>query len=293
MNPRVSRSSALASKATGFPIAKIAAKLAVGYTLDEIPNDITERDPGVLRADARLRRGQGPAVRLREVPGRRLHPHHHHEVGRRGDGHRPQLHRGAAEGAALAGEEGLAVRLRRPSPATRTSCCARPPCPPTAGSTPSCRPSAPAPRPRRSSSATKIDPWFVDQLFLIKEIADELAARRPARPASCSPRPSGTASPTRRSPRSAGLREDVVREVRHALGIRPVYKTVDTCAAEFAAKTPYFYSSYDEESEVAPREKPAVHHPRLRAQPHRPGHRVRLLLRARLLRAAATPATRP
>ncbi|KOX29745.1 hypothetical protein ADL06_12870, partial [Streptomyces sp. NRRL F-6491] len=55
-----------------------------------------------------------------------------------------------------------------------------------------------------------------------------------------------------------GLREDVVREVRHALGVRPVYKTVDTCAAEFAAKTPYFYSSYDEESEVAPREKPAV-----------------------------------
>ena len=69
MNPRVSRSSALASKATGFPIAKIAAKLAIGYTLDEIPNDITARDAGELRADARLRRGQGAAVRVREVPG--------------------------------------------------------------------------------------------------------------------------------------------------------------------------------------------------------------------------------
>ncbi|CAM5663569.1 Carbamoyl-phosphate synthase large chain [Streptomyces hirsutus] len=67
MNPRVSRSSALASKATGFPIAKIAAKLAVGYTLDEIPNDITRGDPGLLRADPRLRGRQGPAVRLREV----------------------------------------------------------------------------------------------------------------------------------------------------------------------------------------------------------------------------------
>ena len=69
MNPRVSRSSALASKATGFPIAKIAAKLAVGYTLDEIPNDITRETPASLRADDRLRRGEDPALGLREVPG--------------------------------------------------------------------------------------------------------------------------------------------------------------------------------------------------------------------------------
>ena len=74
MNPRVSRSSALASKATGFPIAKIAAKLAVGYTLDEIPNDITRETPGQLRAGARLRRGQGAAVRVREVPAGRPRP---------------------------------------------------------------------------------------------------------------------------------------------------------------------------------------------------------------------------
>ncbi len=71
MNPRVSRSSALASKATGFPIAKIAAKLAIGYTLDEIVNDITKETPGLFRADAGLRRGQGAAVRVREVPWRR------------------------------------------------------------------------------------------------------------------------------------------------------------------------------------------------------------------------------
>ena len=68
MNPRVSRSSALASKATGFPIAKIAAKLAIGYTLDEIPNDITRETPASLRAEPRLRRRQGAAVRVREVP---------------------------------------------------------------------------------------------------------------------------------------------------------------------------------------------------------------------------------
>ena len=68
MNPRVSRSSALASKATGFPIAKIAAKLAVGYTLDELANDITRRHAGVLRADHRLRGDQDPALHLREIP---------------------------------------------------------------------------------------------------------------------------------------------------------------------------------------------------------------------------------
>ena len=119
MNPRVSRSSALASKATGFPIAKIAAKVAIGYTLDEIPNDITARDAGQLRADARLRRGQGAAVRVREVPGRRPGAHHAHEERRRGDGDRPQLHRGAAEGAALAGEARRASSAGAASPATR------------------------------------------------------------------------------------------------------------------------------------------------------------------------------
>ena len=82
MNPRVSRSSALASKATGFPIAKMAAKLAVGYALEEIPNDITRGHAGLVRADDRLRRHQDPALRLREVPGRRGPPFHPHEVGR-------------------------------------------------------------------------------------------------------------------------------------------------------------------------------------------------------------------
>ena len=112
MNPRVSRSSALASKATGFPIAKIAAKVAVGYTLDEIPNDITRETPGQLRADAGLRGGQGAAVRVREVPGGRLHADHAHEERRRGDGHRPQLHRGAGQGAAPPGGPEGAVRLQ-------------------------------------------------------------------------------------------------------------------------------------------------------------------------------------
>jgi carbamoylphosphate synthase large subunit len=91
MNPRVSRSSALASKATGFPIAKIAAKLAVGYSLDELRNDITRLTPAELRADDRLRGHEDPALHLREVPGCRRHAHLGHEVGGRGDGHRPHL----------------------------------------------------------------------------------------------------------------------------------------------------------------------------------------------------------
>ena len=103
MNPRVSRSSALASKATGFPIAKVAARLAVGYTLDELENDITGgATPGQLRADHRLRRHQDPALRLREIPRRRQPPDHLDEVGRRSHGHRPHLPGIAAEGAALA-----------------------------------------------------------------------------------------------------------------------------------------------------------------------------------------------
>ena len=98
MNPRVSRSSALASKATGFPIARVAAKLAVGYPLDEIANDA-----GLVRADHRLRRHQDPALCLREIPRRLERADHVDEVGRRSDGDRPHLPGKPAEGVALAG----------------------------------------------------------------------------------------------------------------------------------------------------------------------------------------------
>ena len=92
MNPRVSRSSALASKATGFPIAKVAAKLAVGYTLDELRNEITGgATPASFEPIDRLRRHQDPALRVREIPGRRLAPDDADEVGRRGDGDGPHL----------------------------------------------------------------------------------------------------------------------------------------------------------------------------------------------------------
>ncbi len=259
MNPRVSRSSALASKATGFPIAKIAAKVAIGYTLDEIPNDITRETPASLRADARLRRGEGAAVRVREVPERRPDPDHAHEVGRRGDGDRPQLHRGAAEGAALAGEQGRRLRLAQGVDRPRQGRAAR------GDQGPARRPAEeghgrhPGRRHARGDLRLDRDRPVVRRPADADQRDRRRAVRAPtsSRP-SCCARPSGTASPTSRSARSAACSADVVRGVRHALGIRPVYKTVDTCAAEFAAATPYHYSSYDEETEVAPRDKEAV-----------------------------------
>ena len=263
MNPRVSRSSALASKATGFPIAKIAAKLAIGYTLDEIPNDITLQDAGRVRAGAGLRGGEDPAVRVREVPRRRPGADHDDEVGRRGDVAGPQLHRGAEQGDALDGDQG--GRLLDPA-RTRRAPRWSPPwtrCGPrtTAGSTPSSGRCGWAPRVAEVAAASGgIDPWFVDQIAVAGR-----PARRDRRARRCSTQPL-----LRRAKRAglsdrqiAALRpelagEDGVRTLRHRLGLRPVYKTVDTCAAEFAAATPYHYSSYDEETEVAPSDRPKV-----------------------------------
>ncbi len=109
MNPRVSRSSALASKATGFPIAKVAAKLAVGYTLDELKNDITGgATPASFEPTHRLRRHQDSALHLREISRRQHAPHHADEIGGRGDGHRAHVPGIAAEGPAQPGD-----RLRR------------------------------------------------------------------------------------------------------------------------------------------------------------------------------------
>ena len=120
MNPRVSRSSALASKATGFPIAKIAAKLAVGYTLDELKNDITRETPASLRADHRLLRGENPALHVRKIPAGRRRAHHADEKRRRGDGDRAHVQGGAAKGAALAGNRPVRPRRRRQGQVSRS-----------------------------------------------------------------------------------------------------------------------------------------------------------------------------
>ncbi|MFD9813587.1 carbamoyl-phosphate synthase large subunit [Streptomyces sp. NPDC059080] len=256
MNPRVSRSSALASKATGFPIAKIAARLAVGYTLDEIPNDITEETPASFEPTLDYVVVKVPRFAFEKFPAADATL----TTTMKSVGEAMALGRNFTEALqkalrslekkgsqfAFTGEPGdkgdLLVKAQVPTDGRINTVMQAI----RAGATP-----------QEVFDATKIDPWFVDQLFLLKEVADEIAGADQL--------DAGILAEAKRHGFSdaqiAGirdLREDVVREVRHALGIRPVYKTVDTCAAEFAAKTPYFYSSYDEESEVAPREKPAV-----------------------------------
>jgi carbamoyl-phosphate synthase large subunit len=263
MNPRVSRSSALASKATGFPIAKIAAKVAIGYTLDEIPNDITMRadgssTPAAFEPTLDYVVVKVPRFAFEKFPGAdpRLTTHMKSvgeamAIGRNFtealqkalrsleskdavfDWHQEyvELDKDALLAEIEVPHDG---RLKKVMDALR------------AGATAD-----------EVFEHTKIDPWYVDQLLLINEIAEEVTAA-----------PELTPELLRKAKRHGfsdvqigkirGMTPDVVRGVRHALGIRPVYKTVDTCAAEFAAATPYHYSSYDEESEVSPREKQAV-----------------------------------
>lgn len=259
MNPRVSRSSALASKATGFPIAKIAAKLAVGYTLDEIPNDITEQTPASFEPTLDYVVVKAPRFAFEKFPAADSTL----TTTMKSVGEAMAIGRNFAEAlqkalrslerkgsqfdfatdlAELGDKEELLAEIPRPTDGRINTVMS------------AIRAGATA---REIFDATKLDPWFIDQLFLIKEIADELAAaERLDADLLAEAKRYGFSDAQIAAVR--GLREDVVREVRHALGVRPVYKTVDTCAAEFAAKTPYFYSSYDEETEVAARTKPAV-----------------------------------
>ena len=263
MNPRVSRSSALASKATGFPIAKIAAKVAIGYTLDEIPNDITARPdgqstPAAFEPTLDYVVVKVPRFAFEKFPGAdpTLTTH------MKSVGEAMAIGRNFTEALQKAlrsleskhapfdwshrhvdlDKTGLLTeastphdgRLRVVMDAIR------------AGATPD-----------EVHEATGIDPWFVDQLCLINEIARDVIDAPELTPALLRRAKRHGFSDVQVG-RMRDMSEQVVRGVRHALGIRPVYKTVDTCAAEFAARTPYHYSSYDQETEVAPREREAV-----------------------------------
>ncbi|WP_330176799.1 carbamoyl-phosphate synthase large subunit [Streptomyces sp. NBC_01498] len=259
MNPRVSRSSALASKATGFPIAKIAARLAVGYTLDEIPNDITEKTPASFEPTLDYVVVKVPRFAFEKFPA--------------ADATLTTTMKSVGEAMAIGRNFTEALQKALRSLEKKGSQFDFGGHPDDLGTKAALLELAKVPTDGRINTvmaairagatqeevfdATRIDPWFVDQLFLIKEYADELAAADRLNPVLLADAKRHGFSDAQIAG-IRGLREDVVREVRHALGVRPVYKTVDTCAAEFAAKTPYFYSSYDEESEVAPREKPAV-----------------------------------
>jgi carbamoyl-phosphate synthase large subunit len=251
MNPRVSRSSALASKATGFPIAKIAAKLAVGYTLDEIPNDITLKTPAAFEPTLDYVVVKVPRFAFEKFPGADpVLTTHMKSVGEA-----MAIGRNFTEalGKALRSMETKAAGFwTRPDEDLPLDELLARAAVPTDGRLYYVERALRAGASVDDVAArTGIDPWFVDQIAFLVEIGAELrdaptlseSLLRKAKRHGLSDRQIAALRPE-----LAG--EDGVRALRHRIGIRPVFKTVDTCAAEFAASTPYFYSSYDEETEV-------------------------------------------
>ena len=263
MNPRVSRSSALASKATGFPIAKIAAKLAVGYTLDEISNDITKKTPASFEPTIDYVVTKVPRWAFEKFPGtpgvlgtqmqsvgesmaigrtfteslqKALRSLENGHLGLNCDPSE-EIYRSRSDAEMLA-----MIAIPTPERLFQVGECLR-----------------------RGISidsiydACKIDHWFLDQMLMIVEERHHLA--------DASPRTLST-SQWRRAKRLGfadaqlahlwGMPESEVRRLRLDAGVVPTYKAVDTCSAEFSAQTPYHYSTYEDESEVRPTEKPQV-----------------------------------
>ncbi|MGZ8713048.1 MAG: carbamoyl-phosphate synthase large subunit [Mycobacterium sp.] len=264
MNPRVSRSSALASKATGFPIAKIAAKLAIGYTLDEIVNDITKETPACFEPTLDYVVVKAPRFAFEKFPG--------------ADPTLTTTMKSVGEAMSLGRNfiEALGKVMRsletsragfwtKPDPDVSVDELLHGLRTPTDGRLYdmelALRKGATV---EQVSEASGVDPWFVEQIaglvtlraeLLDAPVLDEQLLRR-GKYHGLSDRQIAALRPE-----LAG--EIGVRALRTRLGIHPVYKTVDTCAAEFEAKTPYHYSSYEldpaAESEVAPQtEKPKV-----------------------------------
>jgi carbamoyl-phosphate synthase large subunit len=256
MNPRVSRSSALASKATGFPIAKIAAKLAIGYTLDEIPNDITKVTPASFEptldyvvvkvprfafekfpaADATLTttmKSVGEAMAIgrnyTEALQKALR-----SLERRGS----SFHWGPVKQSkqelleiAKVPTDGRIVTLQQALRAGATA--------------------------KEAFDATMIDPWFIDQIMIINEAAETLRLADNLDESLIKMAKNHGFSDVQIA-QLRGMSEADVRALRHMLGLRPVYKTVDTCAGEFPALTPYHYSTYEQETEVVPSDRKKV-----------------------------------
>jgi len=259
MNPRVSRSSALASKATGFPIAKIAARLAVGYTLDEIPNDITTTTPASFE----------PTLDYVVVKV----PRFAFEKFRAADPTLTTTMKSVGEAMALGRNFTEALGKAMRSIDTRDSSFHWRGATPDAEAVRALVADAAVPTVDRLVkvqqalrggatieelyAATGIDPWFLDQVALVNEVADRVR-RAPALDARLLGEAKRHGLSDAQVGELRGLSEITVREIRRAHGLHPVFKTVDTCAAEFAATTPYHYSSYDLETEVAPREREAV-----------------------------------
>ncbi|WP_457160740.1 carbamoyl-phosphate synthase large subunit [Mycobacteroides abscessus] len=265
MNPRVSRSSALASKATGFPIAKIAAKLAIGYTLDEIVNDITKETPACFEPTLDYVVVKAPRFAFEKFPGADATL----TTTMKSVGEAMSLGRNFAEalGKVMRSLETSAAGFwtDKAEPIEDLDTFLKELRVPRDGRLYGIERALAAGVPvEQVAEVTGVDPWFVEEIAQINQLGTELREApildeellRRAKHYGLSDRQIAALRPE-----LAG--ENGVRSLRHRMGIRPVYKTVDTCAAEFEAKTPYHYSSYEldpaAESEVAPQtERPKV-----------------------------------
>jgi carbamoyl-phosphate synthase large subunit len=257
MNPRVSRSSALASKATGFAIAKIATKLSLGYTLDEIPNDITQQTPASFEPTLDYVVVKVPRFAFEKFPA--------------ADPTLTTTMKSVGEAMALGRNFTEALQKALRSLEQKGSQFSFDPAPDyevaglvEAAKRPTTQRLAQVQQALLGGAsvedlyqATGIDPWFLDQLVLLNEVAAEVR-RAPDLAAQTLQLAKRHGFSDEQIGRLTHTPEAVVRGVRHALGVRPVFKTVDTCAAEFAAYTPYHYSSYDEEDEVGLHAKPSI-----------------------------------
>jgi carbamoyl-phosphate synthase large subunit len=277
MNPRVSRSSALASKATGFPIAKIAARLAIGYTLDEIRNDITGETPASFEPALDYVVVKVPRFAFEKFPGADpVLTTHMKSVGEA-----MAIGRSFPEALqkALRSLENPAAPLRwRRPPGDKAELIARCAVPHDGRLTVVHEAIRAGATVGELAAATGIDPWFLDQIEAIEEHAQRLSALPLILPDGAAAAQPAAAEVLRAAKRAGfsdaqiaeilragnpgaatpGPTEAQVRELRQAHGIRPVYHTVDTCAAEFAARTPYLYSTYDDETEVPGGDRPKV-----------------------------------
>jgi carbamoyl-phosphate synthase large subunit len=256
MNPRVSRSSALASKATGFPIAKIAARLAIGYTLDEIRNDITGETPASFEPALDYVVVKVPRFAFEKFPGADpVLTTHMKSVGEAMAIGRsfPEALQKALRSLESRGAP-LSWRETPGDPAELLARCAVPHDGRLSVVHQAIRAGVSVPD---LAAATGIDAWFIDQIKAIEEHAQRLAAGGPPTAATLRAAKQAGFSDSQIAD-VCGIPEERVRRWRHDLGVRPVYHTVDTCAAEFEARTPYLYSTYDEQSEVPAGERPKV-----------------------------------
>ncbi|MFM1767227.1 MAG: carbamoyl-phosphate synthase large subunit [Actinomycetota bacterium] len=256
MNPRVSRSSALASKATGFPIAKIAAKLAIGYTLDEIPNDITGVTPASFEPTLDYIVVKAPRFAFEKFPA--------------ADPTLTTTMKSVGEAMAIGRTftQALQKALRSlekrgssfhwgPQPLSATELLEKIKTPTDERVVQLQQALRLGISAEQAFEATKIDPWFIDQVVLINEVASWLASV-PSLDRDALKRAKQHGFSDAQIAQIRSVSESEIRELRYSLDLRPVFKTVDTCAGEFPALTPYHYSSYEQMTEVRPSDRKKV-----------------------------------